>query len=105
MARRCATIVSTSSSVPGRIRKSAFTLVSVVGLNGVIAFAGLDLPVLVAGLDLKLAEGAVFGGIGGRVADGVLAAHLFLQFVEGVLQRQLAIHVENVAAGVFRHLS
>ena len=103
MARRCATIVAASVAVQGRITKPDATG-SVVRPDGVVTLARLNLPVFVTGLDFDLAERAVFGGIGGRVADGVLAAHFLLQLVEGLLQGHFAIHMEHVAAGVFRHL-
>jgi len=74
-----------------------------LGLDSVIPLARLHLPVLVAGADLDTAEGSIFGWIGGCIGDGVLAAHLRVQLVEGVLQRPV-VHLaypygDRIAAG------
>ena len=86
------------------VRMSSKPSVIVVGRR-VVTLAGLYFPILIRGLDLELAERTVFGRIGGSVADGVLAAHLFLQLVKRVPQRQLAIDMEHMSASVFRHLA
>src|SRR5579883_2024339 len=77
---------------------------SVRGLAGEVAFARLHLVILVVGSDFDAAESAVFGGVRGRVADSVLAAHFILELAEGVLKRVFAIDMEHMTAGFFRHL-
>src|ERR1700677_1416659 len=99
MARRWAIIASASSSVAGLIEK-----LIVVGPDGVVAFAGLALPVLIAGLHFDLPERAILGRIGGRVAERVLAAHLLLQLGKGFLQWRFAIDMEHVSASILGHL-
>src|SRR5580658_4548291 len=90
IARRCLTMVSASLAAPLRMRRpgttrSVFRLASVFTFDSVVAFAGLHLPILVGGLDLDFAEGAVFRRIDRRVADGILAAHFVLELIEGLL--------------------
>src|SRR5258708_24035221 len=92
-----ASLETDSLTVAARLR--------VVGLAGEVAFAGLDFPFLVRGPDLDAAETSVFDGIAGRVGNGVLAAQLALKLLESVVQRHLAINVENVAAGILRQLT
>ena len=60
--------------------------------------------ILVRHLELEFPEGPVFFRIRGRVRDGVLGAHLVLDFLEDVIQRILAIHFEHAPAGFIRHL-
>src|ERR1700733_1934135 len=60
------------------------------GLDGVIALPRFNLHVLVLQLDLELPVAAVLTGIGRRVANGVLAAHLLLEFVEHITERMPA---------------
>ena len=71
-------------------------------LGCVVAFARLYLPVLVVGPYFDFAEGAVLVGIGGCVADRVLAPHLVLKLAECVLQGHLPVDMEYVAAGFLR---
>src|SRR5271167_2773608 len=97
--------MSASSAVARRMVYSEVTPGSAGGLAGEIAFAGLDFQIFAIGADLDFAERAVFHRIGRSVADGVLAPHFVLEFAEGVLQIILAIDVEDVAAGVLRHLA
>src|ERR1022692_259005 len=80
-------------------------LIIALGFYRVIPLTRLHLPVLVAGTDLDMPEGSIFGRIGGCVADRVLAAHFRVEFVEGILQRHLAVNLENMAAGIVRHLT
>src|SRR5271167_1885884 len=97
--------VSASPIVPGRNSNVCAKRVSKLLLGCVVAFAGLYFPVLIVGLDFNLAEGAVLVGVGGCVADRVLAAHLILKLAECVLQRHLPIDMEYVAAGLLCHPS
>src|SRR5437016_8821110 len=76
---------------------------SLLGLNRVVALARLHLQVLVGGADLKFTERTVLFRIGGRVTDRVLAAHLFLNLAEDVVERGLAVHLEHAPASVVGH--
>src|SRR5258708_25253320 len=67
-----------------------------VGLACEVAFAGLDLPVLISGSDFDAAETSVFDGIAGRVGNGVLAAQLALEFLGGVMQRYFSTDMKYV---------
>src|SRR5690349_4075600 len=58
---------------------------------------------MVGGAQIDAAETAVVLVVGGSVPDGVLAAHLVLQFFKDLGKRVLAIHPKNTAAGVVRH--
>src|SRR5437762_2327095 len=64
--------------------KSRKKLVGV--LYRIVTLAGLDFVILVRRPDFELAEGAVFLAIRGRVADGILAAHLCLDLPESVVE-------------------
>src|SRR6185369_15855813 len=67
----------------------------------VIAGAGLNLIILLVGLDLHLAECTVQGGVGGSVADVVLAAQFTRDLVEGVFQfLHLVTDVDDAATGL-----
>src|ERR1700720_3567574 len=96
-------INSASPIVPARNSKVFAKRGSVLLLGCVVAFARLYLPVLVVGPYFDFAEGAVLVGIGGCVADRVLAAHLVLKLAECVLQGHLPVDMEYVTAGFLRH--
>ena len=69
---------------------------------GVVAGAGLDFVALLV-LDLQLPIGAVLLGVGGGVADVVLAAEFGGDLVEGVPQLvELVADIDDAAAGLLR---
>src|SRR5690242_3818933 len=83
-------------------RRSRVSLLA-LRLDGVITLARLRLQILVGQLDIQLAIAAVLGVVEGRVADGILAAHLVLQLFKDHIQGILAIDAEHVAAGGVGH--
>src|SRR2546426_3533412 len=99
--------------IRARFTRGAFTLrrhfpvchTSLCGwLHGVVALPRLHLEVLVPRADLEVTERTVFLLVGRRVADRILAAHLFLELVEDVLQGVFAIDAEHTSASLFGHL-
>src|SRR5579862_794026 len=96
-------MISESPRVAGRISNVCATRGSQLSLGRVVAFAGLYLPVLIIGLDFDFAESAVLIGVGGCIADRILAAHLVLKLAECILQRQLLVDMEHVAPRLFSH--
>ena len=60
-------------------------------LGGVVAFAGKDFEVVVGHVDFDFAEFAIAGGIGGVVAERVLAAELFGDLVERLSEMFLVV--------------
>src|ERR1022692_2424559 len=77
---------------------------ALLGLSRVVAFAHLHLQVLVRHLDRQFAERAVPFRVSRGVSNGVLAAHFVLQFLEGVVEGMLAVHLKHPAAGLAGHL-
>src|SRR5580704_6484250 len=96
-------IVSQSSTVAGLISNVCSTQASNCLFARVIAFAGLYFPVFVVGLDFDFPESTVSSGVGGCVADGILAAHLVLKFAECVLECHLPVDVEIMPTGLLGH--
>src|SRR5271157_1106958 len=74
-----------------------------IRLDGVVAFAGLGLEILVGELDVEFAIAAVLGVVERSVANGVLAAHFLVQLSEDDLEAVLAVDPVDVAAGVVGH--
>src|ERR1700687_435562 len=64
----------------------------------VVSLTRLHLQILVGQAQVDFSERAILLVIDGRVTDGVLAAHLILQFFEDVLQRMLPVHLQHMRA-------
>src|SRR5215469_14153342 len=68
-----------------------------------ITLARLHLERMVRCAQIDPAEAAIALLIRGVVANGVLAAHLVLQFFEDLWQRMLPVHAKYTASGFIRH--
>src|SRR5450631_4754044 len=75
-----------------------------VGRHRIVSFAGLYLHGPILGTDLEPPEAAVFSFVGRGEPYRILAAHLLLNLVEDVVQRILAVHPQQPASRIVRHL-
>src|ERR1700721_2117162 len=85
--------------------RTGHTLWLVLFAAGVVSGAGLDFIALLV-LDFKLAVGAVELGVGGGIADVVLAAQFGGDLVKSFSELvELVAHVDHAAAGLLGELA
>src|SRR5208283_2212217 len=95
-------------SAQGRLRPVATRTLVFVAWCGVVAAARLDLVIALVGPDLNFTERPIARGVGGHIANTVLAAQFLGNLVEGLAEFfDLVADVDHAAAGFlceFLHL-